>query len=129
MLHGHHEETPVKNFALPARGEKTYSKQQHTCLLFYLNFFVYIYKLLTKGAFFCNSVMSFLSFNVQFYCFFKKEGGEKNASRHFTVGLQSGTDKRSLCTISNIHAYLSNSIWNTQKLLGFSYRLQYSLKF
>lgn len=58
-------------------GWETYSEQQHTRLLFYLNFFVYIYKLLTKGAFFCNSVMSFLSFNVQFYCFFKKEGGEE----------------------------------------------------
>lgn len=66
MLHDRHEDTFLKNFALTPWGEKTYSKQQHTCLLFYLNFFVYIYKLLTKGAFFCNSVMSFLSFNVQF---------------------------------------------------------------
>lgn len=53
--------------------EKIFEAAAHL-FAFLLEPFVYIYKLLTKGAFFCNLVMSFLSFNVQFYCFFKKEG-------------------------------------------------------
>lgn len=84
MLHDCHEDTFLKNFAQTPWGIKSYLKQRHTYLLFYLNFFVYIYKLLTKRAFFCNSAMSFLSFNVQLDCFFKK-GGEQSTSHHSTV--------------------------------------------
>lgn len=81
MLHDCHEDVFLKNFAQTPWDNKSYLKQQHTYLLFYLNFFVYIYKLLTKGAFFCKSVMSFLSFNVQLDCFYKKKGGGEGGEK------------------------------------------------
>lgn len=85
MLHDCHEDVFLKNFAQTPWDNKSYLKQRHTYLLFYLNFFVYIYKLLTKGAFFCKSVMSFLSFNVQLNCFYKKKrGGEGGDKKHIT---------------------------------------------
>lgn len=110
MLHDHHEDMFLKNFALTPWGEKRLEAAPHL-FAFLLELFCLHLQIMTKGAFFCNSVMSFLSFNVQFYCFFKKEeGGRKTTTHHFTVGLKSGMDKRSLCMISNIHTYLSNSI-------------------
>lgn len=55
---------------------------------FLLELFVYIYKLLTKGAFFCKSVMSFLSFNVQLDCFFKKKKGGGGREKTHPIILQ-----------------------------------------